>query len=109
MVLRSLPTLVRTTNTATVPLPRRQMDPVYSTPEFQRWRAHVVARADGQCEAIDNGYRCTKAQPEHRMFADHIIELKDGGSAFDPNNGQCLCSSHHVRKTIEARSKRLKA
>jgi 5-methylcytosine-specific restriction enzyme A len=106
--LRTLAALVRTLDTSTTPLPRRQMDPVYSTPEFQRWRAQVVARAGGQCEAIDNGYRCSKARPEHRMYADHIIELRDGGAPFDLNNGRCLCASHHAIKTVATRANRLK-
>jgi 5-methylcytosine-specific restriction enzyme A len=109
MVLRSLPPLVRISNTSTTPLAPKFSDERYTTPDYRAWRSLVVRRAGGRCEAVEQGYRCTKASPDHRMFADHIIELKDGGSAFDPNNGQCLCSSHHVRKTIAARSKRLKA
>ena len=107
--LRTLAPLVRTLNTSTTKLSPRRIDPVYSTPEFQRWRAHVVARAGGQCEAIDNGYRCSKARPDHRVYADHIIELRDGGAPFDLNNGRCLCASHHELKTIAVRTKRLKS
>jgi 5-methylcytosine-specific restriction enzyme A len=55
------------------------------------------------------GYRCTKAQPEHRMFADHVIELRDGGAQFDPANGQCLCGPHHLMKTAQTRRDRLAA
>jgi 5-methylcytosine-specific restriction protein A len=107
--LRTLSPLVRTLDTRTTRLPRRPIDPVYSTPEFQRWRAHVVARAGGQCEAIDHGFRCTKARPDHRVYADHIIELRDGGAPFDLNNGRCLCASHHELKTMATRTKRLKS
>jgi signal transduction histidine kinase len=42
------------------------------------------------------------------MYADHIIELRDGGQPFDLNNGQCLCASHHELKTMQARARRLK-
>jgi len=107
--LRSLAPLVRTLNTSTTRLPPRQMDPVYNTPEFQAWRAQVVERAGYRCEAIDNGHRCSKARPDHRLYADHIIELRDGGQPFDLNNGRCLCASHHEIKTIEARARRLKS
>src|SRR6476646_2093013 len=107
--LRTLAPLVRTTNTNTTRLPARQIDPVYSTPEFQRWRALVVARAGGQCEAIDHGYRCSRAKPQHRMYADHIIERRDGGAPFDLANGQCLCASHHEIKTVATRAKRFKS
>jgi hypothetical protein len=106
MVLRSLPTLVRTTNTATVPLPPKVKDVLYTTPQYRAWRAQVVARASGRCEAVDHGHRCTKTMPEHRMYSDHIVELKDGGSVFDINNGQCLCASHHQLKTVAARTRR---
>jgi hypothetical protein len=98
--------MVRTTNTATVPLPPKVKDVVYTTPQYRAWRAAVVARAGGRCEAVVQGHRCTKTMPEHRMYSDHIKELKDNGSLLDVNNGQCLCSSHHVLKTIEARTRR---
>jgi hypothetical protein len=43
------------------------------------------------------------------MFADHIVELKDGGAAFDVANGQCLCGSHHTLKTNAERARRMGA
>lgn len=105
--LRSLPTMVRTINTATVPLPPKVKDEVYTTPQYRAWRAAVVHRAGYRCEAVDKyGLRCTNEQPHHRLFADHIKELKDNGSLLDINNGQCLCSSHHQLKTIAARTRR---
>ena len=91
-----------------VELPPKQREPIYATPQFQTWRAQVVARADGRCEAIDRGHRCSKAAPEHRMYADHIVELRDGGKPFDVANGQCLCASHHQFKTMAMRNRRLK-
>lgn len=106
--LRTLAPLVRILDTCTTKLPPRQIDPVYHTPEFQAWRARVVERAGYRCEAIDNGRRCGKARPEHRMYADHIRELRDGGQPFDLSNGQCLCASHHELKTMAARTRRLK-
>lgn len=41
------------------------------------------------------------------MFADHVVEVKDGGAKLDPANGQCLCGSCHTRKTAAARKRRL--
>jgi 5-methylcytosine-specific restriction enzyme A len=104
--LRTLGPLVRTLDTRTTKLPPRRIDPIYNSPEFQVWRARVIARAGGQCEAIDNGCRCSKAKPEHKVYADHIIELRDGGQPFDINNGQCLCAAHHTLKTMKARYRR---
>jgi len=107
--LRSLGPVVRTIDTRTTPLPPKQLDPVYNTPAFKAWRAAVVSRAGGRCEAVDqHGVRCSKAQPEHRIYADHVVELRDGGSLIDLNNGQCLCASHHEHKTIIARTHRMK-
>jgi hypothetical protein len=40
------------------------------------------------------------------MFADHIVELRDGGSRTDPLNGQCLCGKHHSLKTYRAKMER---
>jgi 5-methylcytosine-specific restriction protein A len=108
--LRSLGPMVRTIDTRTTPLPPKQKDPVYNTPEFRAWRAVVVHRAGGRCEAVDAfGLRCTKAEPEHRMYADHRIELRDGGALLDINNGQCLCASHHELKTYAARAQRMRS
>jgi len=107
--LKSLNPLVRTINTSTTPLPPKIKDPIYNTPQFTAWRAAVLKRAGYRCEATDAyGLRCTKAQPEHRMYADHITELRDGGSLIDINNGRCLCASHHELKTHAERSRRLK-
>ena len=106
--VRTLPPLFRTLDGRTTPL-LKDDDRAYRTPAYREWRAAVVGRAGGQCEANDDdGFRCTRAWPEHRMFADHIHELRDGGSVLDLNNGQCLCASHHRRKTIEAQVRRIK-
>jgi 5-methylcytosine-specific restriction enzyme A len=105
--LRTLAPLVRIHETRTTRLPPKQKDPIYDTPEFRAWRAHIIGRAGGQCQAIEDGYRYSRAQPHHRMYADHITELRDGGSLLDPMNGQCLCRSHHEIKTVAARVRRL--
>ena len=107
--LRSLPSLVRTVDTSTTKLPPKQVTPIYNTPQYQAWRAQVVARAGGRCEYVDHhGHRCSKAKPEHRVYADHIVELKDNGQPFDINNGMVLCASHHELKTMQTRARRLK-
>jgi hypothetical protein len=40
------------------------------------------------------------------MFADHVVELRDGGSALDLANGRCLCGSCHSKKRIGNRASR---
>jgi 5-methylcytosine-specific restriction protein A len=106
--LRTLAPLVRTLSTRTARLPQKVKEPIYDSPEFRAWRGQVVARAGGRCEAIEDGRRCGKAWPEHRVYADHIHELRDGGAAFDLRNGMCLCASHHEAKTHVARVERRK-
>jgi 5-methylcytosine-specific restriction enzyme A len=110
--LRSLPSLVRQADTRTTrpppyePKPKLK-DSFYNSPGFRSWRAKVVTRAGNRCEAMDAyGNRCPRAAPQHLMFADHVIEIKDGGAWLDLNNGQCLCRSHHAFKTHAARKDR---
>jgi 5-methylcytosine-specific restriction enzyme A len=106
--LRTLAPLVRPIDTRTVPILGKQKDPLCDTKAFRDWRAAVLKHANFRCEAIINGHRCTKAVPFHHLVADHVVELRDGGQAFDVNNGQALCRACHVRKTSLARAKRLK-
>jgi 5-methylcytosine-specific restriction protein A len=91
---------------AVKPAPKT-VDPFYLTPQYDDWRAKVIANAGGRCQAIENGIRCWKARPVHRMFADHIVERQDGGALYDLANGQCLCGRHHTLKTLKARAERL--
>ena len=83
-------------------------EPFYRTADYRAWREAVIRRAGRRCEAIDNGWRCTKAEPRYRIFADHRTELRDGGAPLDVANGQALCSSHHVAKTYRARAERMR-
>jgi hypothetical protein len=88
--------------------PPKTADEYLLTPEHRAWRASVIANAGSRCEAIDDGTRCPKAEPYHRMFADHIVERSDDGDRLDPANGQCLCGAHHTIKTARERSKRMR-
>jgi 5-methylcytosine-specific restriction enzyme A len=83
----------------TVPLPPKTASPHYLTPAHQHWSNQVRQRAGYICE------QCGRS--EGRMFADHIVELQDGGALFDVSNGQCLCGACHTRKTVGERAKRL--
>ena len=104
------PTIKRKADARAVKPPAKTADPLYRSKEHLEWRELVVARAGRRCQHRDTktGQRCTKAEPEHRMFADHIIEVRDGGPPFEPANGQCLCGAHHTTKTIKARVERLR-
>lgn len=82
------------------PMPK-EADPHYQSPEHKAWRLEVMRRARWRCQAPG----CTVRYPE-RLFADHIVELRDGGAPFDPANGQAFCGSHHSKKTAQARAER---
>lgn len=84
----------------------KRADPELLTPEHRAWRTAVLQRAGYRCEAVVTGGRCRVSAPA-RLFADHIVERKDGGAPLDPRNGQCLCGSHHTLKTAAERAKRM--
>ena len=92
---------ISTLDTRAAREPPKEADRHYLSPEHKEWRARVVARAGGRCEAEGCGRR------EPRMFADHIVEISDGGARLDLANGQCLCGRCHSLKTAEARTARL--
>jgi 5-methylcytosine-specific restriction protein A len=81
-------------------------DPALLTPKHRAWRSAVLRKAGWRCEAVEDGKRCEVKAPA-RLFADHIVERKDGGAPLDPRNGQCLCGSHHTIKTAKARADRM--
>ena len=91
--------MLRTADTRAARIPDKTADPRYLTPEHRAWREGVIARAGGRCQHPG----CRRSG----RFADHIVELKDGGAALDPANGQYLCGSHHTLKTAARRAARL--
>ena len=105
--LHSMRSSIRVLDTRSVKPQPKQADAELQTAEYRLWRDEVYRRAGYRCEAIDSGRRCTKAAPSHRMFADHIVERRDGGALLDAANGQCLCGSHHALKTAAARAERM--
>ena len=107
--IKMLGTLVPKSDGRTIPVESKRANPIYHSEEHKRWREQVLVNADFRCQWIENANRCNKAAPQHRLFADHIKELRDGGAPFDPANGQCLCGAHHTRKTVQARADRFGA
>lgn len=84
-------------NGRSVQLPPKQADPAYATKVHFAWANEVRKRAGHACQ------RCGKVGV--RLFADHILELRDGGT-WDLTNGQALCGSCHTIKTMLERTKR---
>lgn len=92
-----------TANARRVSVAPKVADDIYSTPEYQAWRDRVVKLADGYCQ--DRECKEPNRKPS-RLFADHVVELRDGGAPFDVNNGLARCGSCHTRKTLIERAKR---
>jgi len=94
---------VATLDTSIAAPPPKVADPIYHSAEYAKWRAEVIQRAGGMCQDP----ACTAQHfPGQRLFADHIVELKDGGAPFDVSNGMARCGSSHTRKTAAARAER---
>lgn len=82
---------------------------VYASGGYKKFRDVVLSRAAYRCETVTDGTRCERSFPKYQLYADHITELSDGGSEYDPANGQCLCAKHHTIKTLAERTKRIAA
>ena len=104
--LRTMGVAIRTFDARAVKVAPKVAAPIYRCRSYREWREIIISRAGGRCEAIVDGQRCAKARPGHRMYADHIEEIRDGGDRFDLQNGRCLCGSHHTAKTYRARAQR---
>src|SRR5215204_950468 len=76
----------------------KQADAELQTPEHRAWRAQALKRAGYACE--------TCGRKDGRLFADHVIERRDGGRLLDPFNAKILCASCHGLKTAAARAAR---
>jgi 5-methylcytosine-specific restriction endonuclease McrA len=79
-------------------VPKKAADPHYLTPEHQQWRTAVLDRAGHKCEGC--------GRTNTRLFADHVVELRDGGAPLEFTNGRALCGACHTRKTARERGRR---
>jgi hypothetical protein len=105
--LASIKPRLRTIETRRIKPEVKRADPELQTVEHQAWARAVKRRAGWRCEAVEDGERCRRAAPRHRMVADHIVERADGGALLDMANGQCLCVAHNTAKGVAARAARL--
>lgn len=97
--LRSLSPRVATGDHRTSKPGPKVVAPFYLTPE---WRSLMLRLID------ERGRRCQQCGLTNcRIFGDHIVELKDGGTSLDPDNVLLLCGSCHTRKTVGARAARM--
>lgn len=96
--LRNFNTRLKLFETKKLKVPEKVAESFYSTPEWKEARNAALKRDRGCCVVCGKGHG--------RMFVDHIVERKDGGSDFDLTNLQTLCPPHHQEKTLEERRKR---
>ena len=62
----------------------------YCSSQHRAWRKAIFTR---------DGFRCVRCGSPHRLQADHIVRIEDGGSRYGEENGQTLCISCHSKKT----------
>lgn len=101
MKLRTLPPVVRAVKSNYVSLPPKETERHYGTAAHREWALAVKRRAGWRCQWPG----CTAKHPE-RLYADHVVEIKDGGAALDPSNGMALCAKHHTVKTVREKRAR---
>lgn len=94
-----LPTRLRSIGARTPCAAPKRADPFYSSSAWIAQRTALIAERGKACEA------CGRSGA--RLFGDHIMELRDGGSRFDRANLRLLCGACHTRKTVSARAARM--
>ena len=80
---------------------RSRHNALYSTREWQRLSARVIARHRGQYGNQCPGYG-RDAHPASDLTADHIVPLAAGGAPFDIGNCAVLCRSCNSTKGASA-------
>jgi hypothetical protein len=85
--------------------PQKPTDAFYSTPEWRALLAEIIAERGRVCEDPN----CERTTPLTRIFGDHIVELRDGGTQLDKRNVMLRCGSCHTRKTVAERARRTAA
>jgi 5-methylcytosine-specific restriction endonuclease McrA len=72
--------------------------PFYRTAEWKALVAKLITVRGRKCEDC-SALGC-------RIYADHVVELRDGGAALDERNIRLRCAKCHGAKTELERKKR---
>lgn len=72
--------------------------PFYQTAEWKQLVAGLIKQRGRRCE------ECGAAGC--RIYADHVVEIKDGGARLDGRNVKLLCATCHGQKTERRRRER---
>ncbi len=103
MGIKTLGNRIPTLNTRKVPNPLKEADDIYSTPPYRQWREDGFKLSGGFCQDP----KCkTPYEKKTRLYADHVVELRDGGKPFDPENRLMRCPPCHAIKTARERANR---
>lgn len=78
-------------------------DPRYRTARWRTLRAYIIRRDGRRCSHRGCTTDMTLPRETH---VDHIIEVKAGGSFWDPTNLHVLCRRHHTAKTLSFAAER---
>lgn len=69
----------------------------YSTARWRRLRQKVIARDGRICSVPDCRSDMTLKGMVH---IDHIVEVRDGGAFWSPDNCRVVCRYHHFEKSV---------
>jgi 5-methylcytosine-specific restriction enzyme A len=103
MTKRSLPMLgsgIRVLDTRSVKPEPKQVEAFYVSREWRRLVEYLKRQRGERCE------QCGRTGT--RLFADHVVEIKDGGPLLDPRGIRLLCGSCHGGKTHAERRRRMR-
>ncbi|QIJ77537.1 HNH endonuclease [Methylobacterium sp. NI91] len=104
--LATLAPRLGTLDTRTAQPVQKTADPELLTPEHKAWRQEVLKRAGWKCQRP--GYTAQRRHGGVRLYADHIMERRDGGVPLNPADEQALCAKHHSEKTVRATAARMR-
>ena len=101
--LKSLPPQVAKLDTRTAPLPPKESDPFYLSRE---WRALVAKIKRERGDVCEDPHCKGPHSRGQRIYADHVVEIQDGGAKLDASNVLLRCARSHSLKTARERNKR---
>jgi 5-methylcytosine-specific restriction endonuclease McrA len=100
--IRQQPPRISTESTRITKRRDKQTLPFYRTQRWKDFVAMLIRKRGRQCQ----NRHCQRSGVMTRIFADHIVEIRDGGELFDETNIQLLCGSCHSKKTLQVRGER---
>ena len=102
--LGALPPRVGRFDTRRLKAARKPSSSIYYTKEWRALVGRLIAERGRRCQ-LCGGPTAMIGKPV-RIYADHIVELEDGGDPFAKSNIQLLDGRCHTTKTAAARASR---